>query len=137
MVAKPCAQICKQYLYVHIRERVVQECGLLQGCCKDSCHLKYSGMLTTKHQTPDALCSKIQGELSSSVMQKRNEISQILQLYSHSRVNLYGSCRQRDAKCARLYCIVVIRCNSSPALWISEKINMWDAVILQTVVDNN
>lgn len=51
--------------------------------------------------------------------------------YLHPRVHLDGSCAQWDAKRARLYCVIVVRCYSAVAVLFSKQINMRNAVILK------
>lgn len=51
--------------------------------------------------------------------------------YLHSGVHLDGSGAQRDAKWARLHCVIVVRCYSAVALRIGKQIDMGYAVILQ------
>lgn len=66
-----------------------------------------------------------------SVTQLPAIILLLRQPYLHSGVHLDGSGAQRDAKWARLHCVIAVRCYSAVALWIGKQIDMGYAVILQ------
>lgn len=53
------------------------------------------------------------------------------QPYLHPRVHLDRSSAQWDAKWARLYCVIMVRCYPAEALRLSKQIDVGDAVILQ------
>lgn len=66
-----------------------------------------------------------------SVTQLPAIILLLRQPYLHSGVHLDGSGAQRDAKWARLHCVIAVRCYSAVALRIGKQIDMGYAVILQ------